>query len=143
MSTGRHDPGQEREAWPPQPGFFTRSLTKKGWGVPARIYLWDDGAWQGELDGTLYDAHPDPGLAPYVADIWHYGFRIDETTYRHLLAMKEWAAANDRDHPCLHPRRTMDPRLLPPIMPRATRYEATPDGNPTDGRRSARDGSAG
>jgi hypothetical protein len=106
---------QRRTIWPPEAGTFALRLVKNGWRVPARIVLDDDDRWYAEIDGAPFAAHPDPVHAPMVDVIWHGGIRIDEQTYQWLLAVKAHAQAHEPDHPALHPRKAIDPRLLKPL----------------------------
>jgi hypothetical protein len=118
MSTDRHAATQARAVWPPEEGVFALRLVKGGWAVPARIRLTDDGQFQAEVDGETHAAHADPALAAQVATIWHSGTRITESEWRWLDSMRAWAVKHQPDHPCLHPRKVIDHRLLEPIMPR-------------------------
>lgn len=90
-------------------------LVKNGWRVPARIHHQDDGRWAAEVDEEMCEPHLDPALAPMVAALWHGGIKIDEQTYRWLLAMKAHAIEHDPSHPALNPRKAIDPRLLKPL----------------------------
>jgi hypothetical protein len=111
----------------PRSGYYILSLVPKGWGVPVHVTIendviqitvngsqavdvWsvskvDDMLAEATIDGTLFD-HP-------LFRIVLFGEPCDETTYRHRLAMREWAAAEAPWHPCLHPEQPMDPRTLP------------------------------
>lgn len=112
----RHARVQARSIWPPSPGLFSVSLTRGAWKVPARI-VHEDGLWHAEIDGEEYTAHSDPTLAAMVDYVWHSGLRIDQAAYDWLMVLKDWARANNPDHPCLSPRRAIDPNRLRPIMP--------------------------
>jgi hypothetical protein len=100
--------------WPPEPGPFSLRLVKGGWRVPARIVRDAEDRWHAEVDGEAHAADADPAQAVMVATLWHVGIKIDEQTYDWLLAMKAHALAREPDHPCLHPRKPIDPRLLKP-----------------------------
>lgn len=41
-----------------------------------------------------------------------FGELTDEATYRHRMALKEWAALHKPGHPCLSPTKPMDPNTL-------------------------------
>jgi hypothetical protein len=124
-SNARRSFGQSRAVWPPQPGFFAFRLVKNGWRVPARI-LFDGENWIAEIDGELCDPHSDPAYAPMLSAVWHGGHKIPQRDYDWLVGLKAWARANDPDHPCLHPRRPIDPGQLQPITPRIPVRERTP-----------------
>lgn len=108
---------KSRAVWPPEAGYFSVRLVRKGFRVPARI-IHDGEKWQAEVDGEMQTPHPDPALAAMVADIWYGGRQIDQQEYDYLVAVKEHARVNNPQHPCLHPRCAIDHRVLTPIMPR-------------------------
>lgn len=105
-----------RAIWPPQPGLFSLRLVKNGWKVPARISHTEAG-WHAEIDGEAQPANPNPERAAGVDTIWHSGDQIDQQTYDHLQAIREYAREHDPDHPSLRPRTAMDHRTLRPIYP--------------------------
>lgn len=109
----RHHPSQRRAVWPPETGYFRLRFVRGAWAVPARITC-EDGLWQATIDGDDRQADADPAVAPGVADVWHGGTMIDAVTYAWLLAMKDWALANEPKHPCLHPREAINPAQLKP-----------------------------
>jgi hypothetical protein len=116
MPSNRHHPSQSRPVGEPQPGFYKVRLVAKGWAVPAQLgpYAHDmavtlDGKYLGrwspdELRG-LPDTHP-------AQRIHLYGERIDESEYRYLNALREFARAHKPGHPCLSPDKPIDIRLL-------------------------------
>lgn len=111
----------------PQSGHYLISISPKGWKVPARVTIEDDvirlvingsqviDRWyvnelgnllaDATMAGTLFD-HP-------LFRVVLFGEPCDETTYRHRLALRDWAVDNAPWHPCLHPDKPIDPRTLP------------------------------
>jgi hypothetical protein len=108
---------QSRAIWPPEPGFFALRLVRRGWEVPARI-VFDGEKWQAEIDGVASLPDIAPALAENVARIWQGSRRIAEHEFRWLEKLREWAKANQPEHPCLHPRQPIKPGMLKPILPR-------------------------
>jgi hypothetical protein len=95
-----------------EPGFFRLRLVKGGWKVPARIEF-DEGTWTVTIDGEARSARD-----PYAAGadyVWTSGEAIEEWQYADLLDLKLWAASAEPTHPCLQPRKRMDPMTLPPV----------------------------
>lgn len=119
MSYPRHGDDQARAIWPPSPGLFSLRLKRHAWAVPACIvHDKPSDQWHAEIDGEAYETHSDPTLAPMIDVVWHGGRKIDQAEYDWLFALKDWARANNPDHPCLWPRRAIDPRVLRPLIPR-------------------------
>lgn len=114
MYQNRHASEQRRVIWPPEAGYFALALVRGGWRVPARIVR-DDNGWSAEVDSEMQLGHPDPALATMLANVWHGGMKISEADYRWLLAIKDHARQHDPDHPCLSPRKKIDPRRLKPF----------------------------
>jgi hypothetical protein len=109
-------PQPARPVWPPEPGFFTLRLVRRGWAVPAQI-THDGTAWCAIIDEQAYLPHKDPAWAEGVERIWTGGVRVESAHYHWLIALKRWAFASSPDHPCLFPRRPIDPAQLAPIEP--------------------------
>lgn len=105
----RHSAYQVRDSWPPEPGLFKMRLCKNGWQVPAQIEKHGDGTFTATVDEGPGD----------VADVWHYGMRIGAVEYLQLLACKREAELEDPDHPCLNPRKPIDPLTVKPVKPRS------------------------
>jgi hypothetical protein len=104
-----HEREPPRPHWPPEPGFFSMRLVRKGWPVPCRIAC-DDGLWTAEVDTTT-TSHLDPVIAG--ADlIWHHAKRITEAEYRYLVAIRDTAPP---DHPARNPRQPIRPATLTPL----------------------------
>lgn len=98
----------------PQPGYFRLRLVKGGWAVPCAIGEDEQtGKWTSIIDEQEI-SHIDPVEAG-VFRVWIYGERIEAWQYADLLALKAWAKQAYPDHPCLHPRRAIDPMRLRPI----------------------------
>jgi hypothetical protein len=112
----RHEAGQTRVVWPPEPGFFRLRLVRAGWGVPAEI-IHDDRGWSAVLNGEQGTPHPDPESANDVARIWQFGQKIEAAEYRWLESVRVWALANDPQHPAARPTKAIDPSTLRPILP--------------------------
>ena len=110
----------------PNPGYYLVRLAAKAWEVPACIIrphgdayeVWIDGVQVGIFTsedfsemilGFLFAEKPSP-----VTSLLLRGKPTDEATYRYRLATKEWAAENAPHHPCLHPMKAIDFRLLRP-----------------------------
>ncbi len=111
----------------PLPGYYLVRMVRKGWPVAARIDLSNgryavecdgiaaDGSWTEDeiesiaaeslMEGRLWD-HP-------LLRVSCFGEPCDEATYRHRLAMKEWALVHNPRHPAANPMKPIDPRLLP------------------------------
>jgi hypothetical protein len=116
MAKEIHSYTQRRKIWPPEPGFFSLRLVKDAWRVPARI-ICENGLWRAEVDDILHPVSDDPAQAYMVDAIWHHGIKIPEDVYQWMYQVREWAAHNCPDHPCLFPRRAIDPAKLAPIPP--------------------------
>lgn len=111
----------------PEPGFYLLRLVPRGWEVPAEIRLEGDGyvavideaplpgRWtEAELEALVGDAMVAGELFERpMTKLLVFGLRCSETTYRHQVAMKRWAERHAGWHPCLHPTRPIDSRLLP------------------------------
>ena len=107
------------------PGFYLVRYVPGGWAVPARIGALDDRYWfehDGKLIQVVLTAEEAWAIAAHwitgekidpIARIIVFGEPCDETTYRHRLALRRWAYNNAPWHPCLHPDKPMDSRLLP------------------------------
>ena len=115
MLSPRHARDQRRAIWPPEPGTFVLGLVRGAWRVPCRIVHDDDG-WHAEIDGVVHPAHRDPALAYMVDAVWHGGTLVAQPDYDWFVAIKVWAQINDPSHPCLNPRKVIDPSLLKPIF---------------------------
>jgi len=112
--TERHDASQARAIWPPMPGFFRLRLTRGGWPVPCRIVQSGEG-WHAEVDGRVYDPHPDPAYAARVADVWTGGIKIAEWEWHWCVAVRQDALdRGETEHPALNPTRPMSPMLIRP-----------------------------
>jgi hypothetical protein len=120
MNRTRHGTAQRRAVWPPEQGFFAIALAKGAWHVPAQI-VQDGEGWHAEVNGEIHPSHHEPVYAPMVATLWHSGLKISEADYRWLSAIRDHARQADPEHPCLHPRRAIDPRRLSPITFEDTR----------------------
>lgn len=78
--------------------------------------------WQALVDGESVEPNWHAGRiedrAQFLAAL---GIRniaaIDGDEYRYLAATRQWAASNDPDAPEANPRRRVDLRELPPILP--------------------------
>lgn len=94
-------------------------LVKGGWAVPCRIaYDSGSGMWETTIDDAV-TMNIDPVQAG-VFKVWLVGKFIAEWEYLDMVNRREWARSNQPDHPCLHPRKAIDPNLLRPIrMPSA------------------------
>jgi hypothetical protein len=114
MLNPRHSPNQRRRVDLPSSGFFTLRLVRGGWAVPAQIAR-NGRFWFAVVDGETLAAHADPFQAEKVAAIHEFGTAIEQSHYVWLLALREWAAEHDPDHPCLHPYRAINPMQLRPI----------------------------
>ena len=111
----------------PQPGFFRLRLVRKGWAVPCSIaHDEQTGRWTTTIDGTATGAI-DPVDAG-VFRVWLYGKPIEHWQYADLLALKLWATTADPDHPCLHPRRAIDPMRLAPVRVPTSLARSTDEG---------------
>jgi len=118
MPSERHREGQRRAVWPPSTGYFSISLIRGGWRVPARIDRDSAGAWFATIDAKAYDPHHDPALAPHVDRVWHSGWIIDQAEYDYLVAVRDHArATGDEHHPALNPLTPIHPMRLRPIIP--------------------------
>jgi hypothetical protein len=103
-----------REIANPRPGAFRLRLVRGGWAVPCRIaHDEPSGLWSCTIDGVTM-THAD-AVAAGVFKVWIYGQEVEEWVVRDLEALKVWARTYQPDHPCLHPRRRMDPNLLAPV----------------------------
>lgn len=109
--------GQARLIWPPSPGYFSLRRHKGAWRVPAEIRH-EAGLWCAIIDGVAGNSHTDPAHAKDVDTIWTSGLRLPEVEFRYLEQVRDWAKANDPDHPALHPFKPIDPMRLTPLMPR-------------------------
>ena len=111
----------------PTPGFYLLRIVPRGWQVPASIRrvgdlitgdvdgeplgkLWseqmiEEEAAEAIVNGALFD-HP-------LLRISLFGETCSETKYHHRAAIKVWAKEHAPWHPCLSPRRPIDPALLP------------------------------
>jgi hypothetical protein len=110
----RREPARRIDA--PEPGFYRLSLISGGWGVPARI-LHDGERWQVVIDGIATAPDPDPTKAG-VDRIWTSAKRIEQHEYDYLLALKAAAEIAQPDHPCLTPRKPIDPMRLRSFLPK-------------------------
>lgn len=98
----------------PEPGWFVMRLVRGGWLVPCSIaYDEGTGRWSTTIDGETVSAI-DPAEAG-VWRVWLTGRRIEEWQFKDMEDLREWAKANDPAHPCLTPRRRIDPMLLAPV----------------------------
>jgi hypothetical protein len=73
--------------------------------------------WRTTIDGTAGDWRQDP-IEAGVDRVWYWGDAIAEYEYDYLLAVRDWAAVNAPDHPCLDPSKPIRPALLSPLPPR-------------------------
>jgi hypothetical protein len=117
----------------PEPGLWKLRLHSGCWPyVPARI-IFEAGLWSAEIDGKSAGLpNSDPTMADGVMDIWltdkdpisaaEYNFRTSEDPDLRPIPLKAWARSSYPDHPCLDPRKRVDPATL----------RLTPEfGNPT------------
>jgi hypothetical protein len=123
MSTSR----QTRPAVP-VPGFYLVRLALGAWMIPAEIThedglygLIQDGAPLGEavsaadIEAALMDYALGKPAAPLLR-VMFWGKPIAASVYRYHLALKQWAAVNEPNHPCLHPTKSID-ALSPAALP--------------------------
>lgn len=109
-------PQPSRRVDMPSPGAFEIKLVRGGPLVACRI-TYDDGLWRAWIDGKLQQPeHADPAVAGGVFRIWHSGTVITEAQYRFRLATKLWAETHDRDHPSLHPTRSINLAARPAVF---------------------------
>lgn len=109
----------------PTVGFYRLRLVKGGPFVGARILYGptpdpDDAdnvmdrspLWRGEVDGAL-EPNPSPQPTDAVWRIYERGERIDEATFRFLLAEADWCRSHRPDEPIADPRRPIDMMKTP------------------------------
>jgi hypothetical protein len=123
----RREPFRALQNNPQADTYYLVSVVAKGWAVPAHlsrhgdvIQLTQNGSQHPETwsvrelpdafadavaGGTLFE-HP-------LFRVVLFGERCDETTYRHRLAIREWAVNHASWHPSLRPDQPIDQRLLP------------------------------
>jgi hypothetical protein len=117
----------------PEPGLWKLRRYSGGWPyVPARI-IFEGGLWSAVIDGKEAGLpNADPAMADGVMDIWladkepisaaEYNYRTSEDPDARPIPLKAWARQSYPDHPCLDPRKQVDPTTL----------RLTPEfGNPT------------
>jgi len=127
----------ERSPLNPVPGHYLVRLVPGAWQVPALIEEIEKSSAENQFSlasTTVFIVTIDGGCpegwtrewieeavfdwlraekASDTARLLMFGELTDEATYNQRLAYKEWARENSPDHPCLHSRKPMDPRLLP------------------------------
>ena len=115
VMSDRKDPPRRIDL--PEPGCFAVKLVRGGPRVPARIVC-ENGLWSADIDGKPCGAaHEDPLYADGVFRVWQGGKIIDETEYRHMLAIKSWAAEHRPTHPSQNPRKPIGSLAkIPPIF---------------------------
>ena len=103
----------------PQPGFYKVRLVAKGWKVPAWIFQAGDalvaivdgeqqiGRWRADDEAPMSDITP-------LMRVHLYGEQIDQAEWDYLNALREFCRIHKPDHPCCHPGRPIDIRLLAP-----------------------------
>lgn len=115
--------------WPPRPGVFRLRLVRGGPFVPARIRhepppdpitgdpLDRAPVWTAEIGGVpAGDPCRDPSANPHIFRIWNYGTPIPDDEYRHMLAVRAWAANHAPEAPEARPERKIDLNKAPPIF---------------------------
>lgn len=110
---------EDRRIDKPRPGWFAMKLVKGGPRVPCRISFDETTRlWSAEIDGAV-STNADPTLAG-VFRIWLFAMEIEEWVFLNMVDAKARWAVENPDHPCLHPRRRIEPMLMrPPAMPKA------------------------
>jgi hypothetical protein len=99
----------------PEPGHYVIRLVRKGPEVAACI-TFNDGLWAVIINGTPSVPDTDPWQVKGMDRVWPYGRPIDEARYRYLMALKDWAEANDPEHPAANPRTPVDLTAIKPIF---------------------------
>ncbi len=95
----------------PEPGFYRMALVRGAWRVPCRILLDEQtGWWTSEVDTTTKRSIDPTDTDTFT--IWHAAQTIEAWQHDYLIRLREWCAENAPDHPCLHPRRRIDPMRL-------------------------------
>lgn len=106
------------------PGFYRLAKAPRCWKVPARIGL-ENGLYTAEIDGEAIDGSwseddiewqlfewlTHAGSYPFFHLVL-FGRPSTGAEFKWLLALKDWAAIHNPNHPCLHPLRSMDPLTL-------------------------------
>jgi hypothetical protein len=96
----------------PVPGTYASRLVKSGPLVAIRISRdKDSGCYRIEVDGQI-DAVP-------IEAAWPACARRPITTgeYRFMLRRAEWARTHQPEHPAANPRKRVDLRRIPPVLP--------------------------
>ena len=108
-----------RDLMAPPTGFFLYRKVRNGWQVPVQIEI-IEGRYVITVDGTVDPFSPTPAeigdfdiTQHHLGKVTLFGERCDETMYRYRLALKDWAINSCPDHPCLHPDKPVDLRLIP------------------------------
>lgn len=118
---GRRNPGK------PEPAFLAVRKVKKGVEIGARIayepsrdpdtgeFLDRSYYWTLYEDERIVEQCPQPG--DRLLGAWEGGRRIEENEYNHLVAVRAWDREYDPASPGANPRKPVNLRELPPILP--------------------------
>ena len=112
----------------PEPGFWAIRLTRGGVEVGARIW-WHQTRFEPGVHSNLMERSPilsaeidGKPVTPYDVRIQR-GREISEEVYLYLVADRAWARKHRPEDPAANPRKPVDLRAQPPVMPPRRRVQ--------------------